>query len=1584
MKSNTRVINSLGIWLLFVTLFAFLSVAHAEGVTLSGGSLAQYKQFFTVDKSTRKIYKYDSTKGYTDTTNVLRLFKDISNEFTQIESIKSSRHDAEDNRLYISGFIKVASGVYYDKVLILDATSGEKKKEFHLPLEGAIQRANWRDIAVDAKGIVYVADVRSHKILRLGDENTTGINVGGFATVVAGGQDYPAGSVGYSGDNDKAIDARLNSPQSIAFDRYGNLFVADTGNNRIRYVKADASGLLNAASSTIHTLSVVGSSYQPLSLSFDARNYLYFFDDLKKHWMVVKADSGWSTVAGNASYSDVSQAEFAGYKNSSNYLKGDPLNNTTGDFKGDWVFQPHANATSASAFSVNNVPNIGSNIYWSDGTKALKEVSFTQSGVGGSSNAYYGPSGAIDIAKNGARFEFDFFPSSSGRSEQQVLFSIYQPGSTKSFAESLLVTLTGNSLQLYGYGKDITRQNIKRYYDQNGNLYNSALDGAEQSTKNHSTTYGSLDLGSRLKRDDWNKLNISFTEDGTYRYANISLGGSSVGKIRIGKTTMDRDDHETDYDHYQKTTACYATVWERDNGASTYGFTYDKDKMWYAFECIKGGGYQEAKGTPRISKHPAEAFPGHAFEDLRAEVDDNGNEYAEYSGYDYLVYPKNYYRPDNNKINTPAKFSWSTLYKRGVIPPNNYNNLKRFPAKDSFNKDRAYIYPNFDGLLQIGAKAGDVTYGAKGFTGLISNFKVNGVLYNAGSKGNEYPDNLIGLAGAQDTATAKLIVQGKNSSPSLHNIVGSDVSPRVYEITGGSYTLNLPLYIAIAKSGKVYYDEDEAKQAERDNAANEIIETHVLEKFYPALNNQTPIDKATLTSQAKDGYYQATANISSGQVHRAFVEYTTQYKVELTAIRPVKTGGELAFSDSFAGLPFATDSCPNNDVDNTNAFNSTSESSVVDKLGGAIELEKLMGSVDFSKGMSFCRKNAWVSAKQTFDPSVNGVVYNPADNAGKRYRLVRVYAEDGLSHLSKDFSLSDGYADLEAGTGRLSKGGKIAYIWTEQYLVKVNTSKSKTSQLARVRINGKLMDHADYIGDGNLWIDKGSKVELLVPVTNAEFSLDGFSIKEEGQDETVISFENTDASSSSVFEQVEIDGTDYYAVEINHNGQGINNMVNINWSFGDRIYQYELTLGQEFIPGVTKTTDGFDTDDILARKFAAIQGASHDPATMLPQALKSYVHAGTKEKVTSPPQPPEGTSKVNAYVWQNRSAQEGFKGAMYFTRPGVYQLEWLLGGDDYPIEGTQGFQKLVATVIVKWPEMVDFTHIGGTPDVALDPSESDGLKFKELRYTESKALEVENGVLKYPEWNDVDNPNPNGQPSDGKVTAPRSVLLFTQAKEAGQAATGDVNNEKIIIVVAETKKWDKQLKDNVAAIIGSEITSDYHGDDIGHNGYLIPFPDKSNPLVDKTPLNAATYDRSSMKGELFAVNQEQGDSDKVYKDGKHDIAVVWYKRLESQNITPLTGEGYEAIWPAWPYQTVRYEPIWPELDSDSLDRIVIASRMGSDGLNNNTSKEPQLKFDPAKYSNLTLYNQPDKNKPGYNPNEEHALVAKSWRYRTET
>lgn len=91
-----------------------------------------------------------------------------------------------------------------------------------LPGNG-IQRPS--GIAYDAAGNLYFADADRHQVFEA--------TLGGQLLVVAGN-----GTQGFSGDDGAATAAQLNSPQALAIGTDGTLYIADTGNHRVRAVIA--------------------------------------------------------------------------------------------------------------------------------------------------------------------------------------------------------------------------------------------------------------------------------------------------------------------------------------------------------------------------------------------------------------------------------------------------------------------------------------------------------------------------------------------------------------------------------------------------------------------------------------------------------------------------------------------------------------------------------------------------------------------------------------------------------------------------------------------------------------------------------------------------------------------------------------------------------------------------------------------------------------------------------------------------------------------------------------------------------------------------------------------------------------------------------------------------------------------------------------------------------------------------------------------------------------------------------------------------------------------------------------------------
>lgn len=149
-------------------------------------------------------------------------------------------------------------------------------------------------IAVDRSGNVYIVsgyDSRARKI-----DATTG-----FISTIAG---TGSGYGGYSGDGGPAIDADLYDPLGIAVDDAGNVFIADAVNDRIRRI--DASGIITTIAGTgVSGYSGDGGPATSAELAFpnavavDSNGDVYIADTLNERVRKVTVKSGAiSTIAG--------------------------------------------------------------------------------------------------------------------------------------------------------------------------------------------------------------------------------------------------------------------------------------------------------------------------------------------------------------------------------------------------------------------------------------------------------------------------------------------------------------------------------------------------------------------------------------------------------------------------------------------------------------------------------------------------------------------------------------------------------------------------------------------------------------------------------------------------------------------------------------------------------------------------------------------------------------------------------------------------------------------------------------------------------------------------------------------------------------------------------------------------------------------------------------------------------------------------------------------------------------------------------------------------------------------------------------
>jgi uncharacterized protein (TIGR03437 family) len=162
-------------------------------------------------------------------------------------------------------------------------------------------------MALDTIGNLYIADQANNRIRRVG--------LNGIITTFAG-----TGTLGNTGDGGSAMLATLHGPTSVTFDAFGNLYIADTGNARLRMVTpggiilpvptgalsapaymmfdgaqnlyiADASAIFKVTSAGVMT-TVYGGLTSPRGMVFDASGNFYFSEPaLKQVWMFAPSGS---------------------------------------------------------------------------------------------------------------------------------------------------------------------------------------------------------------------------------------------------------------------------------------------------------------------------------------------------------------------------------------------------------------------------------------------------------------------------------------------------------------------------------------------------------------------------------------------------------------------------------------------------------------------------------------------------------------------------------------------------------------------------------------------------------------------------------------------------------------------------------------------------------------------------------------------------------------------------------------------------------------------------------------------------------------------------------------------------------------------------------------------------------------------------------------------------------------------------------------------------------------------------------------------------------------------------------------------
>ena len=142
--------------------------------------------------------------------------------------------------------------------------------------------------ATDAAGNLYISDTGNNRIEMVTPGPT------GTVSTIAGN----TGIAGFAGDGGPALSAEISAPSSIFVDGTGNIFFADTGNSAIREINAITHNISTVAG-TLGTSGSTGNALAgPQGFAFDAAGDLYIADTSNNRIRKIDTAGAVTTVPG--------------------------------------------------------------------------------------------------------------------------------------------------------------------------------------------------------------------------------------------------------------------------------------------------------------------------------------------------------------------------------------------------------------------------------------------------------------------------------------------------------------------------------------------------------------------------------------------------------------------------------------------------------------------------------------------------------------------------------------------------------------------------------------------------------------------------------------------------------------------------------------------------------------------------------------------------------------------------------------------------------------------------------------------------------------------------------------------------------------------------------------------------------------------------------------------------------------------------------------------------------------------------------------------------------------------------------------
>jgi sugar lactone lactonase YvrE len=125
-------------------------------------------------------------------------------------------------------------------------------------------------IACDRSGYIYVADYGNNQIRKIDSNGNTSLLAGSMA------------SISHGLTNGPNLDARFNKPVDVAVDYSGNVYVSDSGNNKIRIIRGvntlDVAGSLTGVAGDVLGAGDVARFDAPYGIACDRSGKIFVAD----------------------------------------------------------------------------------------------------------------------------------------------------------------------------------------------------------------------------------------------------------------------------------------------------------------------------------------------------------------------------------------------------------------------------------------------------------------------------------------------------------------------------------------------------------------------------------------------------------------------------------------------------------------------------------------------------------------------------------------------------------------------------------------------------------------------------------------------------------------------------------------------------------------------------------------------------------------------------------------------------------------------------------------------------------------------------------------------------------------------------------------------------------------------------------------------------------------------------------------------------------------------------------------------------------------------------------------------------------